>query len=422
MKRLFLVASIAILLQFSSPVRLPAQRGNADARVLWLKGEDGAWTHGELVEAVSGARKDTALVAMHPRGNHGFFLQGPLAQAGYSSLALVARHNTDLTFAIWEDLPLDLAAGVKYMLAHGYKKVVLMGNSASGPLLTSYQDLAENSDERKKWYGSKIYTFPKADGLILSNPTPGHAVTFLRRLDPAVVDEETGRRDPTLDMFNPKNWAAGDPQTSQGVRYSPEFLARYRKAQSARLNRLMDTAEKNLKLIEGGKGRFNDDDIMVVKGVYAHPCHLDLSLCGTQDPVVKADPAVGPSGLGERPVRNMVKENSSIREAAIHSYRSFLSFRAIRSTDPYTGLDYSTSNAVTPYHIARVSVPILFLISTGDEQVSLADLDENSAPIKRGVDVSRFFVKGADHGYSKPEWREKAAKGARAWLEKRYPK
>jgi fermentation-respiration switch protein FrsA (DUF1100 family) len=119
-------------------------------------------------------------------------------------------------------------------------------------------------------------------------------------------------------------------------------------------------------------------------------------------------------------VRNMAKENSSVREAAIHSYRAFLSFRAIRSTDPYTGLDFSSSNAVTPYHIARVSVPILFLISTGDEQVSLADLDENTAPIKKGVEVSHFFVKGSDHGYSKPEWRDLAAKGARAWLEKRY--
>jgi hypothetical protein len=414
------LAVAAILLLGPSTGRLAAQRGNTDARILWLRTEDGAWTHGELLEAPGGQRKETALVAMHPRGNHGFFLQGPLAKAGYSSLALVARHNTDLTFAMWEDLPLDLAAGVKYMLAHGYKKVVLMGNSASGPLLTSYQDLAENADERQKWYKSKSYTFPKAEGLILSNPTPGHAVTFVRRLDPAVVDEETGRRDPSLDMFNPKNWSAGDPKTFVGVRYSPEFLAKYRKAQSARLNRLMDTAEKKLKLIEAGKGRFNDDDIIVVKGVYAHPCHLDLSLCGTEDPAVKADPAIGPSGLGDRPVRNMVKENSSIREAAIHSYRSFLSFRAIRSTDPYTGLDYSTSNAVTPYHIARVSVPILFLISTGDEQVSLQDLDENTKPIRKGVEVSRFFVKGADHGYSKPEWKEKAASGAQAWLEKRF--
>lgn len=118
--------------------------------------------------------------------------------------------------------------------------------------------------------------------------------------------------------------------------------------------------------------------------------------------MVKADPAIGLSGLGDWPVRNTSQGNLSIREAAIHSYRAFLSFRAIRSTHPYTGLDYSTSNTITPYHIGRVGVPILFLISTGDEQVSLEDLDENTRPIKKGVDVSRFFLKGADHGYSRP--------------------
>src|SRR5688500_18160327 len=109
-----------------------------------------------------------------------------------------------------------------------------MGNSASGPLLASYQNLAENADERTKWYGSKSYSLPRAAGLILSNPTTGHGVTFLRRLDPAVVDETTGKRYPSLDMFNPENWTAGDAKTLQGVRYSPEFLAKYRKAQSER--------------------------------------------------------------------------------------------------------------------------------------------------------------------------------------------
>src|ERR1019366_1331556 len=136
-------------------------RADVDARLVWLKTEDGASPHGELLEAPAAKRKQTAIVSMHPRGNHGFFMQGPLAEAGYSSLAIVARHNTDLTFAMWEDQPLDLAAAVKYMLGKGYKKVVLLGNSASGPLLTSYQDLAENASERSKWYGSKSYTFPK---------------------------------------------------------------------------------------------------------------------------------------------------------------------------------------------------------------------------------------------------------------------
>lgn len=255
-------------------------------------------------------------------------------------------------------------------------------------------------------------------------PKQSHTRAFrhvLEKARSAIINEATGRRDPSLDMFNPENWIAGNPKTSEGVRYSPQFLAKYYKAQSVRLNRLIDVVEEKRKIVESGKGRFNDDDMIVVTGTYAKPCYLDVSLCGTTNPALKVDSAYGAAGLGDRPVRNTSKGNLSIREASIHSYRAFLSFRAIRSTDPYTGLDYSTSNAVTPYHIARVSAPILFLISTGDEQVSPADLDENSKPIKKGVDVSRFFVKGANHGYTKPEWKQVAAKGALAWLDSKFP-
>jgi len=187
------------------------------------------------------------------------------------------------------------------------------------------------------------------------------------------------------------------------------------------MNRLMDAAQAKLKLIESGKGRFQDDDIIVIKGVWSHPCHVDVTLCATTDPVNRADPAIGPEGRGERPVMDHRKRNFGVRETAIHSLKSFLSFRAQRSTDPYAGLDLSTSNAITPYHLGRINVPVLFLIAGADEQVNPQDLDENMAGLKKGADVSRFFVKGADHGFSKPEHRALAAKGALDWLTKKFP-
>ena len=392
-------------------------------QLVWIQTEDDARTHGILVEAPPEARKRTALLHMHPRGNHGYFLQDPAADAGYTSLSLVARHNTDLVFAIWEDLSLDVAAGVQFLLSRGYSQIVLMGTSSSGPLLSFYQNLAENEDERQRVYGESPPQFPPSQGLILCNPTVGHGSTFVRRLDPSLLDEDDPSKvDPALDMYNPRNWASGNPETLEGIHYSQEFLDRYRKAQSQRMNQLIERAEKKLKDIEQGNGRFIDDDLMVINGIWAQPWYLDLSLGGTTLPMVKADPAVGANGFGERPMRNDKERNRSLAGAAIHSAKSFLSFRSIRSSHPYTGLDVSSSNGVTTYHLSKITIPMLFVIGTADVQVYLADFDENFRSVRDDVDKSAVFIKGANHGLGPtPGHRQQAIETVLDWMAQRFP-
>src|SRR5687768_5261741 len=45
---------------------------------------------------------------------------------------------------IWEELLLDLAAATLEMRRRGYRYVVLYGHSAGGPLVSHYQNVAEN--------------------------------------------------------------------------------------------------------------------------------------------------------------------------------------------------------------------------------------------------------------------------------------
>jgi len=69
-------------------------------------------------------------------------------------LTILFRPELFRDVELFEKLPLDVAAGMKYLSGQGYEKTVLVGLSASGPRLSFYQDLAENREERVNGVGS----------------------------------------------------------------------------------------------------------------------------------------------------------------------------------------------------------------------------------------------------------------------------
>ena len=151
--------------------------------------------------------------------------------------------------AIHEDLLLDVAAGVKFLKEQqGFNQVVLFGNSGGGALSTFYQaqalqPAAQRIKETPAGDPAKLTKSEliPADGLILVSAHRGEGLVLQECIDPAVVDENNPTlTDHSLDMYNPANGFAWPPQSST---YASDFVARYRHAQIARVQRLDQLAQ-----------------------------------------------------------------------------------------------------------------------------------------------------------------------------------
>src|SRR3954469_18906614 len=115
----------------------------------------------------------------------------------------------------WEEYALDVAAAVAAMRDRGYKNVILYGLSAGGPLMSYYQNVAENGNSVfgngqalsgfKGFFADdgKERRPPPADAVIFQNSTIGTGNSFIIRLDASILDEDEVARDPDLDLFNP---------------------------------------------------------------------------------------------------------------------------------------------------------------------------------------------------------------------------
>jgi hypothetical protein len=117
---------------------------------------------------------------------------------------------------------------------------------------------------------------------------PGEGHYLLHALDPSVVDErDPVASDPALDLYAPANGFREPPAES---RYTPEFLARYRAAQRARVQRIDAEARARLARRRAARARWRagggvDDrrasiatDFMLVYRTDADPRCVDLSL------------------------------------------------------------------------------------------------------------------------------------------------
>ena len=93
--------------------------------------------------ADQGCGKELAFLVIHPSSNfHGHYLVGPLESRGCALLALNTRYAGNDTTLLMERCIQDLGAGVAFLRAQGYRKVVLIGNSGGGSLVSFYQSQA----------------------------------------------------------------------------------------------------------------------------------------------------------------------------------------------------------------------------------------------------------------------------------------
>jgi len=326
--------------------------------------------YGRLVD--EGCSKDVAFVVIHPTNNfHGHYLLEPMQRRGRALLALNTRYVGNDSNLLVERAIQDLGAGVRFLREQGYKRVVLIGNSGGGALAALYQQQAEKLTITTTPDGRPIQInpadLPPADSVALVAAAPGRALTYMLRMDAAMIDEnDLFATDPALDIFNPDN----------GPPFAPEFLERVRAAQLARNRRITEWCQARLRMFaKMGPEAGMQDQAFLVQRTHADPRHIDLSLDPSDRPLDK-----------EARSKNFAPNNLG-RFTTLRSWLSQWS--------------YDLSRAKGPQCLVDTTVPVLMVYFTADSIVLPSYYAEWQAAV--GSRGERVDMKGVGHYPRKEE-------------------
>jgi pimeloyl-ACP methyl ester carboxylesterase len=326
----------------------------------------------------TGAQRIAAIV-MHPTSNFmGHYLLAPLAARGIACMGLNSRYAGNDTLLLMERAIQDLGAGVQYLRAQGYEKIVLIGNSGGAALSAFYQAQAERLTLDTMVDGDPAglspQDLPPVQGLALCAAHEGRSFLMRHWIDPSLPDERDPlARDAALDMYDPVN----------GPPYGEAFVQRFRAVQQARYEALDAWVRARLAQVrarqEPGSAR---DEVFVVHRTHADPRFLDLSLDAN-------DRAVGSVwGAGAAGAR-------SVNYAASQMGR-------VTSLTAWLSQWSPASRADGPANLARTSVPVLLCTYTADQSTfpSTRDawMDAGGARL-RNVDIAggNHYLAGQPH-------------------------
>ena len=206
-------------------------------------------------------REKVAILAMHGMDFLSFAPMVELAKHGFVS----AGANPVNTANDRERL-LDDKTAVDVMRSYpGVEKLILIGHSGGGSLMTMYQYIAENGVGRNR-REDRIIPFPEVEPL-----TPGDGMLLLDcnysimsalSFDPSVKSLDNGMdRIKELNLFDPDN--GYDPA---GSHYSQDFIKRFQKAQIKCYQDTVAYAKERYELILQGKGKYVDDEPLIIPG------------------------------------------------------------------------------------------------------------------------------------------------------------
>jgi hypothetical protein len=206
---------------------------------------------GALYKPAAGAEPRVGIIVMHREANYlNNVACGEFALRGFLVLCMNSRFENSEASVRWESIPLDVGGGVTHLreLLGPSGKIILYGHSGGGVTMSFYQAVAENGPavcqgaNKLVECGNNLKGLIPANGIILSDGHPGNPILRLRSTNPAIADENTGRIDLNLDPFSPANGF-----NPNGVsHYSEAFKKNYFAAQSARMNRLIEVAQRQL--------------------------------------------------------------------------------------------------------------------------------------------------------------------------------
>lgn len=370
--------------------------------------------------AVPGPRASTAVFIMHSSAD---YLSFPgcteLAKRGYR--VLCANNSTSKSGVsndgVLDQVLLEIKAGVSWLRSQaGITRVVLLGHSGGGTIMSAYQYIAERGVKacqgpEKIWKcPDSLAGLPAADGLMLVDSNWGLAAMTLFSIDPAITDEASGiALDPALDMYNPANGF-----TPTGSRYTAAFVRKFLQAEGARSNRLISKAQAILAGIEAGKGPYADDAPFVVPGAVLLGSNnklfsQDVGLLAHTSkpwPLVHADGSVTTGIVPTVRVPENVRSPSPslIKGALKTTVRNFLSNYAIRTGPDFGydaqgvhGIDWTSTYASPPGNVQGVHAPLLVLGMTGHwEYLAAEEIYGRAASPDKAI----AFIEGATHGYT----------------------
>lgn len=310
--------------------------------------------------------KKVAAIVMHPTSNFmGHYLIGPLAERGICCMGLNSRYMGNDTVLLMERAIQDLGAGVQFLRAAGYEKVLLIGNSGGAALASFYQAQAEQLTAHHFADGDPTHLhpddLPPVDGIALCAAHLGRSRLMRDWIDPSVTDEhDPMSANPELDMYDPRH----------AVPYSAEFLARFGAAQQARLDRLENWALERLHVLRSTPGAPRDQSFIVYR-THADPRCVDLSIDAN-------DRAPGSVWGDARQVN--YSANAMGRTTSLSAFLSQWSSR---------------SQADGPTNLARTTVPKLLLSYTADQSTFPSTRDTWLAA--GGTRIRNVDIVGGNH-------------------------
>jgi hypothetical protein len=347
---------------------------------------------GALYKPAAGAEPPVGIIVMHREANYlNNVACGEFALRGFLVLCMNSRFENSEASVRWESIPLDVGGGVTHLrkVLGPSGKIILYGHSGGGVTMSFYQAVAENGPvvcqgaNKLVECGNNLKGLIPANGIILSDGHPGNPILRLRSINPAIADENTGRVDLNLDPFSPANGF-----NPNGVsHYSEAFKKNYFAAQSARMNRLIEVAQRQLKQIESGNALYSDDAPFNIPGFdNARLMSLDSTIRHTTaqpQRLLKNDGTVVKQLVESvAPARpELAKLNRTFGEGARGglTVRSFLSSNAIRSTDSMDEkqIFLCSSNNSTPCMLQSVSVPLLAVAHQASFQNLIQEVEFN---------------------------------------------
>lgn len=397
--------------------------------IVQLQAEDKAVSWGVLYTK---GNPKTVVVIMHQRTDNSRHYAIPyLVEAGFAAFGHNNRYTGNDVDTIHENIVLDIAAGLRFLKQErGFERVIFLGASGGGALFSFYQSQAQTAPPHRLTHTPagdppdlNQYDLPPADGMVHLAAHIGQGKFLMMNIDPSVVDETDPLScDPTLDMYNPANGFRFPPEETH---YPPEFLARYRDAQRARVARIDAIARDHIEqqrffkqlMADSSFKQFRPEQQLAIRrrailGKYllihrtmANPICVDLSL----DP---SDRVRGSLRSSEPEVFNFTE----------YGYARYLTPRAWLSS--WSG---HASNASTVDCSRSITVPLLMVYGTADVEVLPSD-GQMIYDATASADKQFVLIEGAGHWFT-PEGpkagpgdqREQTMRTIIHWLRERFP-
>lgn len=385
-----------------------------------LRTADQAATGGSLYRPATPT--DTVVCVMHPREFMAcHYLIPDIVGAGYAAWSQSPR-------SVGNDLRLehefalhDVATGLQYLRAAGFKRIILLGNSGGAGLYAMYAQQSALPGEQRiaRTPGGRPtqlaeLDMPVVDGFVLVGPHPGQGALLLNCIDPSVVDENDPLSvDPSLDPLSPANGYAGKGNT----RYSAEFIERYRAAQLARVAQIDARARELIARRQAARQRVKE------AGAKAKPEDRRLA--------------------GHTPIFNVWRTDGDLRCFDLTQDASDRKFGSLWGSDPYAS-NYGavgfarqctpeswlstwsalSSNASLAKTAASITQPVLVVEYTGDQACFPGDVQRIVAAIA-SARKCHLRVRGDHHGRAlTPEeepGRLEAGRLLAQWLRQQFP-